>query len=304
MNVLIFGANGYIGKHLTRLLATKKSINILASDIHNNSFFEEKIEYIQIDLSNKTKVENIDFSNFDIIYFLSGVTGTKDSFKDYNKYIEVNQVGLLNLLSIISQQKKKPLIIFPSTRLVYKGRKEELNEDSEKAFKTIYGLSKFSGEEYLKMYNNLFQVPFIVVRICVPYGNLFLDDYSYGTIGFFIYQASSNKRILIYGDGTQKRTFSHINDICNQIFELTKLKESINNIYNISGETMSIKEAANLIASKYRAKIDYLPWPSDDLKLESGDTIFNSSKIENLLNYNLNYNFHSWLNDLNRKELK
>ena len=67
MNVLIFGANGYIGKHLTRLLATKKSINILASDIHNNSFFEEKIEYIQIDLSNKTKVENIDFSNFDII---------------------------------------------------------------------------------------------------------------------------------------------------------------------------------------------------------------------------------------------
>ena len=298
MKVLVFGANGYLGRHFVRELLKKNDMEISGSDIQENSVFLDEIKFCQMDLTSLDKLKKFDFSVFEVIYYFSGITGTKDSFDNFSKYIEVNQVGLLNLLSIIAKFKKKPLIVFPSTRLVYKGIKNKsICERSEKEFKTIYGLSKYSGEQYLKMYNNLYQIPYIIVRICIPYGNLFKGAYSYGTVGFFMRQAKLNKKITVYGAGSLKRTFTHVGDICNQIYKLTEIKLSYNNTFNISGEALSLKQVAEPIASKYKASISYLPWPKDDLLLESGDTVFNSAKIENTLNEKLKYSFISWLSE-------
>ena len=77
-------------------------------------------------------------------------------------------------------------IVFPSTRLVYKGKDEPLLENDTKEFKTIYSINKYACEQYLKMYSDVFDIRYCIFRICVPYGSLLDGVSSYGTAEFFI----------------------------------------------------------------------------------------------------------------------
>ena len=120
-------------------------------------------------------------------------------------------------------------------------------------------------------------------RICIPYGNLLSTDYSFGTVGFFIKQAKAGKDITLYGGGSIKRTFTHVEDLCYQIVEGAMKKESDGQIYNIGGETLSLRQAAEIIAAKYGTNVVAVPWPEKDLRIESDHTYFDDTKIQALL---------------------
>lgn len=158
-----------------------------------------------------------------------------------------------------------------------------LKENDEQDARTVYAANKIACENYLKAYNYSFDIPYCIFRICVPYGNMLDDDYSFGTVGFFIKQASSGKDITLYGGGEVKRTFTHLYDLCCQMVEATFKKESDNQIYNIGGETYSLYEAAQIFAIKYGTKVSSVPWPDEDLRIESSHTYFDDTKIKQLL---------------------
>ena len=293
MKALIFGSNGYIGRHLSFLLKNN-SINFSCCDVDKESA-DNHNNYKQIDIREISQIKKIDL-NVDYIFLFSGLTGTKASFLNYSDFIDINEKGLLNLLECIKDRKKPPRIIFPSTRLVYKGSRFPLKETSASEAKTIYANNKVACENYLKLYSEYYHVPYTVFRICVPYGNLLNENYSYGTIGFFISQAQKNKQISIYGKGEQKRTFTHVFDVVALIWETLKYSKSKNEIFNIGGENYGLRDIAELIAKKYQAKIIFSDWPEFDLKLESGSTFFDASKIEQLTSYKYRYNIQDWIN--------
>ena len=123
------------------------------------------------------------------------------------------------------------------------------------------------------------------MRLCVPYGNLVNTDYSYGTLGFFVNRAKNNEAITIYGDGKLRRTFSHIEDIC-EVFILTAQKKRLSNsIYNVGGHGYSLLEVAQKVSVKYNAKIEFIEWPKIASTIESGDTVFSSNKLDFYLNF-------------------
>lgn len=294
--VIFFGCNGYLGSHIVNDLKLK-GYYILGFDIHEESNYNHVNEYTKFDISNAKDINEIDF-NVDYIYYFSGITGTHVSLENFNQFINTNEIGLLNVLSSIKYQKVYPKIIFPSTRLVYKGiRDKRLEEDSEKEFKTIYAINKFHNEQCLKMFNKYYQIPYTIFRICVPYGNTLSNDYSYGTIGFFLTQARNNKPISLYGDGNLKRTFTSVSDISSQIINVSELYSSNAETYNIGGETFSLLEIAKLISKKYNVEVKHIEWPALALALESGDTIFDSSKIEKLTDIN-QVALLDWINNL------
>lgn len=294
--VLFFGCNGYLGSHIASDLKIR-GYSVLGFDIHDKSIIETLDYYTKLDLS---KIEDLKSINFDVdyIYYFSGITGTYESLERFNQFIDVNEKGLLNLLTCIKEQKVLPKIIFPSTRLVYKGVKGiPLSENAEKEFKTIYALNKFHNEQSLKMFHDYYSIPFTIFRICVPYGNTLSDNYSYGTIGFFLGQAKKNKPITLYGDGSLKRTFTYVSDISNQIINTSEKAISNAETYNIGGETFSLLEIASLISKKYNVNVKHIDWPILALSLESGDTIFNSLKIEKLVKAN-KVSLLDWLKNL------
>jgi UDP-glucose 4-epimerase len=295
MKALIIGSNGYIGRHLVRILQ-ENGIPLSCCDKHDYSL--DKVDnYQKIDIRNRDQINDLDFG-VDYIFVFAGLSGTTASFRNYKNFIDVNEKGLLNILDGIRSQNVFPRIVFPSTRLVYKGSNLPLSEESTLELKTIYASNKFACENYLKLYNEYYGIAYTIFRICVPYGNLLDGQYSYGTTGFFITQAINNKAISLFGDGSQRRTFTHVYDIVCIMVQTLQQTASKNETFNIGGEDFSLYEVANLIANKYHAEVTAKPWPEMDLKLESGSTVFDSSKIDDLLNYKYKYCLEKWVEQL------
>lgn len=277
--IVVIGACGYIGKHIVWYLKNNYGITVETYDIVDN----DQPNYTKIDLMDKESVKKINL-NVDYIFNFAGLTGTYVGFDAYEKYVNINEIGLLNLLDAIRNSEYRPKLIFPSTRLIYKGIDKALKEEDDKETKTLYAVNKLACEGLLQAYEASFDIPYSVFRICIPYGNLLSNDYSFGTVGFFIKQAKVGKDITLYGGGNIKRTFTHMEDLCYQLIEGAFAEESIGGIYNIGGETLSLREVAEIIAGKFGTNVIAVPWPERDLRIESNHTYFDDTKIQKLLN--------------------
>ena len=291
----VIGANGYIGKHIVSYLQRHYDVNVDSYDIVTEC---DLPNYHKVDLTDKESIKVLDL-DVDYIFMFAGLTGTYNGFNEYEKFISINELGLLNLLDAIKSSEYRPKVIFPSTRLVYKGVDKPLKEDDQKESKTIYAANKLACEGYLQAYHDSFDIPYTIFRICLPYGNLLSTDYSFGTVGFFIRQAKAGKDITLYGGGNIKRTFTHMEDLCYQIIEGSFHHESNGQTYNVGGETLSLHDAAEIIAAKYGTRVVDIPWPERDLRIESNHTYFDDTKIRSLLrNMNPYKKLSDFTNDL------
>lgn len=294
--IIIIGANSYIARNMLYILnACDNTCEIKLYDREDNHK-DGDVRYEKIDILDTDSVEKIDF-DCDIIYMFIGKTGSSEGFLNYNLFIDVNERGLLNVLNIYVKKCSKAKIVFPSTRLVYKGSSCELIENAEKEFNTIYAINKFACEQYLKMYNKVYGLRYSIMRICIPYGTMIKNASSYGTAEFMLSKAKSGTNITLYGDGKLRRTIVHMNDLCKILYLGGISNECVNDVYNIGGEDYSLFEMAKLIAEKYGVGIDYIDWPEMAKAIESGSTVFCDDKLQKILNYSYEYSFEKWIYD-------
>lgn len=266
--IALFGGNGYLGSQLAAYLSAQGT----ACDVFDIPTF---------DVTRAECWESFHAADYSAILFFTGMTGTEKSFTDAERFLNVNELGLLNLLvRMVPLGPQAPKIIFPSTRLVYKGADYPLAEDAPKEAKTVYAANKLACEYLLQAYNVRYGIPYAVIRICVPYGNIVSANYSYGTIGFFLRQAETGGPITLYGDGSLRRTFTHVADICSAVGGL--IRSNSTGIFNVGGQDMSLLDAAKIIAEKKQVEISFVSWPSDALALESGSTVFASGRLERM----------------------
>lgn len=279
LKITVVGANSYIARNLIFEIKQRQIGAELKLYDYADCHADGEKNYHKIDILSRDSVSEIDF-DCDILYMFVGKTGTYAGFENYEEFIDVNEKALLNILNEYRNQHSSAKIIYPSTRLVYKGNSQPLSEDAEKEFKTVYAINKYACEQYLKMFNNAFGAKYCIFRICVPYGSLLPEASSYGTIGFMLNKAKSGQNITLYGDGSVRRTFTYIKDLCDILIDGALSEKCMNDVYNIGGENKSLSEVAEEIAKKYGVGIDYIDYPNEQLKIESYDTVFNSDKLD------------------------
>lgn len=291
--IAIVGANSYIARNVIYVIKRDyPEYEVYLYDRAERHIDGEK-NYTSIDILNIDSVKLIDFSS-SIIFMFIGKTGSVNGFDDFDLFIDINEKALLNLLNVYREQHSKAKIIFPSTRLVYKGKPEPQAEDAEKDFKTIYAINKFACEKYLEQYNNVFGVQYCIFRICIPYGTLVPSASAYGTAEFILSKAQNGENISLYGDGSVRRTLTHMEDLCRILIEGANNDNCCNDVFNIGGEDYSLKEMAELIAEKYGVGIDFVDYPEVDKKIESGDTVFDDKKLRTRLNIKYHKSFADW----------
>lgn len=289
--VVVVGANSYIARNLIYTL--KKSECVLKLYDRAETQADGNDNYFKIDILNENSVENIDF-DCDAIFFFVGKTGSANGFEDYSNFIDINEKALLNFLTAYKRKNSTAKIVFPSTRLVYKGKHGLLNEESEKEFKTVYAINKFACEKYLEQFNIIYGIPYCIVRICVPYGTLIKGASSYGTAEFMMKCATDKKNITLYGDGSVRRTLTYIGDLCTILTDIGLSKKCMNDVYNIGGEDYSLREMADLIAKRYGVQIESVPYPIVAEKIESGDTVFDDSRLKSQITVEYKMRFSDW----------
>lgn len=294
--VIVIGANSYIARNLIHYLKINPDNIIVGLYDCADEQLDGEGNYCKVSVLNKDDVSKINM-NCDLIYMFVGKTGAANGFDDFDTFIDVNEKGLLNVLNEYRRQNSSAKIVFPSTRLIYKGSESPLNEDSDKEFKTVYAINKYSCEQYLKQYQDVYNTKYLIFRICVPYGTMIKDASSYGTAEFMLSKAKNNENISLYGDGSQRRTLTNIKDLCRVLYEGAINENCLNDVYNIGGENYSLNEMALLIAKKYGVKVEHKDWPELALKVESGSTVFDSSKLDSLLKINYDVKFCDWINE-------
>lgn len=293
MKIAVVGANSYIARNLIYVLRKRISDYNIALYDNAETHFDEEENYTRINIVDRESISHVDM-DCNIIFMFAGKTGSERGFDEYKSFVDVNEIGLLNLLDEYRKQKSKAKIIYPSTRLIYKGSNLPLNENAEKEFNTIYAINKFACEQYLLQYSRVFNVKYCVFRICIPYGTLVPRAASYGTIAFMLDRASAGKDIIVYGDGSFRRTFSYIEDICNNLIDGGLSDRCINDTFNIGGENLSLNEVAEMISRKYGVGIKFAPYPKIAESIETGDTVFDDKKISQVL-LKSNHKFSEWI---------
>lgn len=293
--VTVIGANSYIARNLTELYAGGNDFFLYDRDEGHR---DGRARYQQVDLLGGADWDRVNF-DCDLLYLFTGRTGAWAGFAEYESFIDVNEKILLGLLEAYRRKQSRAKIIFPSTRLIYRGGRGLLAETAEKEFKTVYAMNKYSCENYLRMYGELFAVRYCVFRICVPYGSLVEGLGSYGTVAFFLQQARQGGPVTVYGTGEQRRTFTHIEDLCRVLWEGGRHEACLNDAFNIGGaDQLTIGEVAEKIAAAYGVAVRHVPWPEEGRKLESGDTVFASQRLDRLLGNLYGHTLDGWLAEL------
>lgn len=298
--VLILGGLGFIGKNLYLALIRKGfTVKILADTIHHEDAFltsEVKQDVIQGSVLDRDLMNEI-VQGYDVIFSLAGRSGASDSIADPYADLDRNLKGHLNILEACRKVNPGALLIFPSSRLVYgKPQTNPVNEQHELNPESVYAVHKLTVEYYYRLYARLYGLKCIVFRIGNPYGpHQRFGSNHYGILNWFVHKALHGEPIEIYGDGSQKRDFIHIQDLVNALVISMNTPALYGGTYNLGyGKGISLREAAEIIRKVVpKAIVNFKPWPEIDSKIETGDYISDISKFAQATQWQPTIDFES-----------
>lgn len=260
MNIVIFGAAGFIGTNL----ATK----LCQDDKNKVTLVDKKIEYFSdiIALGLRVKLiesdfdENTDFDSIiegaDVVYHLVSTTIPTTSNQHIAEEFKLNTIASACLFDSCVRQGIGNVVFISSGGTVY-GKEVNcpLGEEVPTNPITSYGIQKVTIEKLLYLYNYMYNLNYKIVRLANPYGPYQRPNGLLGAVTTFTYKSLKNEEIIVYGDGSVIRDFIYIDDAIDGIIKIANSK-SKHKIFNLgSGKGTSIKELLNIIESSLGLKL-------------------------------------------------
>jgi UDP-glucose 4-epimerase len=250
MRCFVTGGAGFIGSHLVdRLVEEGHDLTVIdllttgSRDNINEQILDEN-RFIQMDV---TGINPDAWDEYDVIFHVAAEARIQPSLSSPEITNDSNITGTQRMLEMARATGAK--FIYPGSSSYYGG-----------VYKNPYTFTKWVGEEYCKLYHEVFRVPVAIARFFNVYGSRQLEVGPYSTVvGIFEKQKREDKSLTVVGDGCQRRDFTHVNDIVSGLIQMAKLEYSELNaqVYNLgTGRNHSILELADLFKP---TKIDYLP---------------------------------------------
>ena len=256
MKILITGCAGFIGSHLCEKLLKDKSNKIIGIDIITENYdINQKLENLEIleeyDNFKFKKVDILDTNIInnekpDIVVHLAASTGIENSLENPTNFIRNNIEGHTNLLDQSVKNDVK-LFIYASSSSVY-GNNEKVpfsEEDKIENLNSPYALTKFTCENFSKLYNKLYNIPVIGLRFFTVYGPRGIPDLAPYK---FLSKIINNEEIIKYEDDKICRNYTYIDDVVNGIIGAIKNKNNKKcEIYNLRNiKTYSLNELIDI----------------------------------------------------------
>lgn len=241
MKILVTGGAGFVGTNLCRRLV-ERGYQVLSIDNYNTGLKSNHIKgvkYLNHDLRNLTE-----FPEVDTVFHMAAIARIQPSFKNPKEYFTTNANATLNLVDWCARN-KIPLI-YAGSSSKHSGR-----------FKNPYTFSKDVGEDIVDLYRKHFNLAASITRFYNVYGPHQLTEGGYTTlIGRWLNNIKKGIQCEIYGDGEQRRDFTHVDDIVDALllimdkyyydfdFELGRGKNiSVNEVAKMMGIDPVYKDA-------------------------------------------------------------
>lgn len=279
--VLVTGGLGFIGSNLCRRLADLGAevvaVDSLLPDYGGNLFnlagYESRLRINIADVRGHGMEYLV--RGQEVLFNLAGQVSHIDSMADPFTDLEINCRSQLSILEAVRRGNPDLKVVYAGTRQVY-GRPLYLPVDERHLLQPVdvNGINKISGEFYHLVYHQVHGIRASSLRLTNTYGPRQLIRHNrQGFIGWFIRQAAFGEEILIFGDGSQKRDFNHVDDVVDAFLRAGATDAVDGQVLNLGDPSpVSLLELVELlldVAGGGRHRL--VPFPPERKRIDIGD---------------------------------
>lgn len=261
---LVTGGAGFMGSHVADHLLRMGHDVVILDDL-SGGFREnlpENATFVQGSVTDHQLVNRLfDRHEFTYVYHLAAYAaeGLSHFIKRFN-YMN-NLIGSMNLINASLNHEVK-CFVFTSSIAVYGTGQSPMSEEMPPIPEDSYGIAKLAVEQELRVSHEMFGLEYIIFRPHNVYGERQnIGDRYRNVVGIFMNQLLRGEPMTIFGDGTQKRAFTHIDDVAPVIAACVAHPEARNQIFNIGADVPhTVNELAEVVAHAMRrpCKVNYL----------------------------------------------
>lgn len=267
----VTGGAGFIGSnYVQRLLAHGEKVTIYdnlsrAGAVHNLNWLREKFGshafHLVIGDVRDAALLTASSRTADVIVHLAAQVAVTTSVARPREDFEINALGTFNVMEAARLNERRPIVLYASTNKVY-GEMEDVPVIEERTrwryadlpygcpetqpldFHSPYGVSKGCGDQYVRDYHRIYNVPTVVFRQSCIYGERQMGVEDQGWVAWFVIAAITNRPITIYGDGKQVRDVLYVEDLIDAYdAAIERIEKVQGQVYNLGGgpeNTLSI----------------------------------------------------------------
>ena len=262
MKALITGGAGFIGSNLAHRLVGQGH-DVVVYDNLSRQGAGKNIAWLRTEHGERWTLLQADVRDFetlrrsaadaDIIYHMASQVAVTTSVQDPRHDFEVNALGTLNVLEAARLSARKPIVLYASTNKVYGGMEDVAVIEGESSyayrdypygiserhpldFHSPYGCSKGAGDQYVRDYARIYDLPTVVFRQSCIYGPRQFGVEDQGWVAWFLIAAVTGQPITIYGDGKQVRDVLWVEDLLDLYQSaVDRIESAAGQVYNVGG---------------------------------------------------------------------
>jgi UDP-glucose 4-epimerase len=268
---LVTGGAGCMGSHVAAHLLAQGQEVVVLDDLSGG--FRENVpggaSFVEGSIMDHELINRLfDRHSFDYVYHLAAYAaeGLSHFIKRFN--YNNNLVGSVNLVNAAINHNVK-CFVFTSSIAVYGAGQSPMSEDMIPVPEDSYGISKLAVEQELRVSHEMFGLDYVVFRPHNVYGERQnIGDRYRNVVGIFMNQLLRGEPMTIFGDGTQQRAFTHINDVAPIIAASVDSPAARNQIFNVGADVPhTVNELAKVVAQAMGAacKVNHLD-PRNEVK--------------------------------------
>ena len=286
MKALVIGGAGFIGSNLTdELINQGYDVTVLDNlSTGKKENVNSKAKLVEADITNLEQIKP-HFEGIDYVFHFAALPRVQWSIENPVESHNANINGTLNVLLAARDAKVKRLVYSASSSAYGDAKKLPLTEDMLPMPMSPYGLHKYVGEHYARLFSLLYGLETASLRYFNVYGPRMAFEGAYVTVmAVFLRQKSEGKKMTITGDGTQTRDFTYVGDVVSaNIAAATSPKVGKGEVMNIgAGDNQSVNEVAKALGGEF----EYI-----DARIEPHDTLADTTKANNLLDWKAEVKF-------------
>ena len=273
MKALITGGAGFIGSHLAEALIDKGDNVCVVDDISTGTAEniahlrgDPRFSFIDDSILNEGLMEEV-IGDCDIVYHLAAAVGVKYVMENRLKALEINVRGTEIVLDLASKGNKK-VMLASSSEVYGKNGKVPYREDDDRVLGSTalcrwsYSCTK-ALDEYLALgYWHEEELPVVIMRFFNTVGPRQLGRYGM-VVPRFIERALAGEPLSVYGDGTQTRCFTYVEDVVRAIVALAECPDAVGCVFNVGcDEETSMNDLAKKVIELANSSsiIEHIPY--------------------------------------------
>ncbi|MDC0239204.1 NAD-dependent 4,6-dehydratase LegB [Candidatus Thioglobus sp.] len=263
MNIIVTGADGFIGSHLTEMLVAQgHQVKALSqyNSFNNWGWLEDieckdKVEILAGDIRDPHYCKHI-IKDIDIIFHLAALIAIPYSYVAPDSYIDTNIKGTLNICQA-AKENGNIRVIHTSTSEVYgTAQYVPIDESHPMQPQSPYSATKIAADAMAMSFYNAFDLPVTIARPFNTYGP---RQSARAIIPTIITQIANGVKEIKLGDVTPTRDFSYVEDTCRGFVALAECNEAIGQTINIgSNFEISIEETFNIVKELMNSDIEFI----------------------------------------------